>query len=141
MKPDNKDSQFDPEKSSIFHACIVVAVGKDAMGEVRPCACDRNKYYVHGIENHYVRAADYDELLSLHRADQTLIASLREQLANSQNEYLAKETEAVEAMAKMREAISIAYKLLTTPMMEEVYRIAVALLLEDVLGKSEAPSE
>jgi aspartyl aminopeptidase len=79
MKPDNKDSQFEPEKSPIFHACIVVAVGKDAMGEVRPCACDRNKYYVHGIENHYVRAADYDELLSLHRADQTLIASLREQ--------------------------------------------------------------
>lgn len=60
------------ENAPILHAVTVVKVGEPVMVEVRPCACYRTRYYVNGIDNHYVRAADYDALLSS-------LASLREE--------------------------------------------------------------
>jgi hypothetical protein len=136
MKPDNKDSQFeelppldvrgDDRKRALRH------IEEAAKGAVTP-----QRIAVEVLAEVYSRERQLLQAL-------TDLAAAHEEihkLSSRVDEYLAKETEAVEAMAKMREAISIAYKLLTTPMMEEVYRIAVARLLEDVLGKSEAPSE
>jgi hypothetical protein len=67
---------FDPEKADTFVAVTVVKVGEPAMVRVEPCGCGthRDRYYVYGIENHWVRAADYDALLELYRASQRAVA-------------------------------------------------------------------
>ena len=68
IKLDAVPEDFDPQKASTYKPVTVVAVDKPAMVRVEPCNCGehRDRYYVYGIEGHYVKSEDYDALLMLY---------------------------------------------------------------------------
>lgn len=71
---------FDPKKADCFRPVTMVKVGGPTTVDMRPCSCGehRDRYYINGIEGHYVKAEDYDALLALYEHSQATVSAYRD---------------------------------------------------------------